>query len=111
MIDVAADGQSAQGRWLTLIMSGVWHQRANWGLGPYENTYVKEHGVWKIKSVHWYEILIVPYADGWGVQLKHPHDGRFVTDLQPDAPPTERYAVWPGVYLPPFHYRNPVTGK
>ena len=32
-------------------------------------------------------------------------------DLPPDGPPKESYQVWPGVFVPPFHYRNPVSGR
>lgn len=112
VIDVASDGRTAKGRWRALIMSGTWGERATWGEGPYENAYVKEEGIWKIKSTHWYETLIVPYEGGWAEERKNLHDGKFVSDkIPPDAPPSEKYDVWPGVYLPPYHYKNPVTGK
>ncbi|MGH8150762.1 MAG: nuclear transport factor 2 family protein, partial [Steroidobacteraceae bacterium] len=31
--------------------------------------------------------------------------------LPPDRPPTEVYAIYPKAFVPPFHYRNPATGK
>ena len=112
VIDVAADGKTAKGRWRAFIMSGSWGGQANWGIGPYENTYVKEDGVWKIKSIHWYETLIVPYEGGWTRERKDFHNGKFVSgQVPPDAPPSEQYEVWPGTYLPPYHYKNPVTGN
>ena len=112
VIDVAPDGLTAQGRWRALIMSGVWGKSATWGEGPYENTYVKDNGIWKIKSTHWYETLMVPYAGGWAAEREDLNNGKFVSASVPqDAPPTEQYEVWPGAYLPPYHYKNPVTGQ
>jgi hypothetical protein len=111
VIDVAPDGRTAKGRWRAFIMAGEYHRYAVWGEGPYENEYVKENGVWKIKTLHWYQTFLVPYAGGWA---KHQdvNGGRFVSKkLKPDRPPTERYETWPGVYLPPYHYKNPVTGR
>ena len=112
VVDIAADGKTAKGRWRAFIMSGTWAKRATWGIGPYENTYVKQDGIWKIKSIHWYETLMVPYELGWVRERKDFHNGKFVSDqVPPDAPPSEQYDVWPGAYLPPYHYKNPVTGK
>lgn len=112
VIDVAVDGNSAMGRWRALIMAGKWGETATWGEGPYENTYVRENGIWKIKSTHWYETFMVPYHGGWAVERDTLHDGKFASDqVPPDAPSSENYDVWPGVYLPPYHYKNPVTGQ
>lgn len=112
VIDVAADGNTAMGRWRALIMSGTYGESATWGEGPYENTYIKEDGIWKIKDSHWYETILVPYEGGWAAEREDLHNGKIVSNIvPPDAPPSEEYAVWPGVYLPPFHYKNPVTGK
>ena len=112
VVDVAADGNTAKGRWRAFILNGTWGKQAAWGEGPYENTYVKENGIWKIKRIHWYETLLVPYEGGWAAEREDFHNGRFVSgSVPPDKPPTEQYQVWPGTYLPPFHYSNPVTGR
>jgi hypothetical protein len=111
VIDLAADGRTAKGRWRDLILQGQYHERAEWGEGPYENEYVKDHGVWKVQRLHWYQTFVVPYDGGWA-RNKDVNGGRYVSgQLPPDRPPSERYETWPGVYIPPFHYPNPVTGK
>ncbi len=105
VVTLDPDGQSAQGRWRAIILTGQYGENAMWGEGPYTNTYVKEDGVWKLDSVHWYDSVMVPYETGW-LETPDPTMGRFVTTLQPDAPPTVQYETWPGVHLPPFHFRN-----
>ncbi len=111
VIDVAPDGLTARGRWRALVLAGEYHRTALWGEGPYENEYVKQSGVWKIKKLHWYQTFMVPYAGGWAAH-RDVNGGRYVSGrLPPDAPPSERYQTWPGVYTPPYHYENPVTGR
>lgn len=111
VVHISRDGNTARARWRAFIMAGQFGERAVWGEGPYENEYRKEAGVWKISSLHWYQTFIVPYEGGWGAN-EDVTGGHVVEDvLPPDQPPTEDYAVWPGVYLPPFHYRNPVSGR
>jgi len=65
VITLAADGSSAKARWRGIVLEGDFGRDAFWGEGPYENEYVKEAGVWKIKTLHWYQALYVPYAGGW----------------------------------------------
>lgn len=111
VIHVAEDGQTAQGRWRAILATGQYGESARWGGGVYENDYVKEDGVWKIAKLHWYQTFIVPYDKGWAGS-EDVTGGTFVSDkLPPDMPPTEDYGVWPEVYVPPFHYDNPVTGE
>jgi ketosteroid isomerase-like protein len=111
VVHVSADGMTAKARWRALILAGQYGERAVWGEGPYENEYRKEDGIWKISKLHWYQTFIVPYAGGWGANTDVT-GGRVVEDvLPPDQPPTENYDVWPGVYVPPFHYHNPVSGR
>jgi SnoaL-like domain len=110
IVHVAPDGLSAKGRWRAFIMVGQYGKRAAWGEGVYENEYVKQHGVWKISKTHWYQTFVVPYEGGWSTN-KDLNGGVAVSKtLPPDKPPTETYPTWPGVYVPPYHYPNPVTG-
>ncbi|MCP5145656.1 MAG: nuclear transport factor 2 family protein [Gammaproteobacteria bacterium] len=111
VVNVSEDGTTAKGRWRAIIMGGDYGGTAIWGEGPYENEYVKEDGVWKLKTVHWYDSMMVPYEGGWA-KNKDVTGGKFVSGvLPPDAPSTVQYDTWPGVYLPPFHFKNPVTGE
>jgi hypothetical protein len=114
IVTVAADGQSAKARWRGFLMTGVHGAGSggNWGEGTYENEYVKEDGVWKIDKLHWYATFMAPYEGGWLNTGKQAVDdyalGRGVS---PDRPPSEAYEPYPGVYVPPFHYANPVSGQ
>ncbi len=108
VVSVSPDGLTARARWRDIIMAGELGGEANWGEGPYENEYVKEGGIWKLKTVHWYQSMVVPYAGGWQVN-PDVNSGKWVPyGLPPDAPPTVVYETWPGTYLPPFHFPNPV---
>ncbi|HUN73848.1 MAG TPA: nuclear transport factor 2 family protein [Steroidobacteraceae bacterium] len=109
IVDVAPDGASAWGRWTAIIMGGSAHS-ALWGDALYENTYVKERGVWKFKTVRAAFNMYAPYKGGW-------RDGS-VPNTRPDsfAPPPDLapsvvYLTYPSFYLLPFHYPNPVTGR
>jgi hypothetical protein len=107
VISVAADGLTAKARWRAIVLNGKQGGDAFWGEGPYENEYVKEGGVWKIKALHWYQALFVPYAGGWQNQ-PDPTLGKRVS-LSPDRPPSVEYKTWPDTYVPPFSFPNPVA--
>jgi hypothetical protein len=108
VISVAPDGLTAKARWRAIVLLGELGGDAFWGEGPYENEYVKEQGVWKIKSLHWYQALLVPYEGGWQTK-PDPTGGRFVSaTLPPDRPPSVEYKTWPDTYVPPFSFPNPV---
>jgi len=112
-VDVAADGMTAKGRWRELQMTGHFGKDAFWGDGIEENTYVREGGVWKIKSLHVYINFVAPHVGGWPRLQPAAEDWR--TDVAkafpPDRPPTDRSRPFPDPNIPPFHYRNPVTGR
>lgn len=104
VITLSPDGRSAKGTWRDIQLTGQLGKTATWGEGPYENEYVKRDGVWQIKSLHWYQTLVVPFDGGWA---KHDdvNGGKYVSGrLPPDAPPTVTYEPWPGAFTPPFHF-------
>lgn len=107
-IHVAPDGQSAQARFRTLNLYGDYNSAATLGGGVFENTYVKENGVWKIQSDHLYTTFIADYDGGWSHGAL-PVEGASES-LPPDNKPTLEYAAFPTYYTFPFHYAHPVTG-
>jgi hypothetical protein len=110
VITLADGGLHANGTWRAIILSGQLGGEAWWTEGPYENTYVKEDGVWKIAGLRWFQTLRVPYAGGWASN-GDTNGARFVGDrLPPDAPPSLDYKTWPGAFTPPFHFRGQYPG-
>ena len=109
VVHIDADGLEAHGRWRAYMQVGALKTRAQWGDAIYENDYVKQNGVWKIQHLHAYFAYYVNYYKGWD-QGGDPPPGP-IPGLPPDAPSTEVYKLYPDVYVPPFHYQNPVTGK
>jgi ketosteroid isomerase-like protein len=108
VIHIDADGRTAHGRWMALVLLGQYGEYARWQTGPYENEYRKENGRWKISRIHWFETFTVPYEGGWkgAMTTTNVADRSFPPA---DAPPTFAAKPWPAVSLPPFHYANPAT--
>jgi hypothetical protein len=110
---IAPDGRSATARWRDHGMLGQYKKHAEWRDGIYENTYSKDGGIWRIRSLHLYVNFVAPYEKGWA-RLK-PGEGLVQSAaskaLPPDRPPTVRYPPFPEIYVPPFQAPNPVTGK
>lgn len=123
VITIADDGLRAKGRFRALLMLGSHESRAGGGAplpdqvyeaGLYENDYVREGGVWKIRRLEYALQWQALYDKGWA---------HTVTDLPPAMPlfpespvgPDERIArvraVWPERSPLEFHYPHPVTGR
>ncbi|PZN29789.1 MAG: nuclear transport factor 2 family protein [Proteobacteria bacterium] len=108
VVTVAPDGRTAQGRWRSFAQVGVHGESGTWGLATYENEYVKENGVWKIKKLHAFRRMVTPYEDGWGkTALPNTTPKK---ELPPDRPPSVEYAPYPDPFSPPYHYSHPGAG-
>jgi hypothetical protein len=87
-----------------------------WEAGLYENEYVNEGGIWKIRLCGNVCVFQGTFEQGWAHAPK-----RFVQYFErtfPDDPngpdallPPPRPAQWPETDVLPFHYAHPVTGK
>jgi hypothetical protein len=110
---IADDGKSATARWRDHGMLGQYKQHAQWRDGIYENTYVKEAGIWKLESLHLYVNFVAPYEQGWARLA--PGDGLVQSEaalsFPPDRGPTARYRPFPDTQVPPFQALHPVTGR
>ena len=106
---VAADGMTAKVRSRELGMTGRFEGKAYWSEGVYENTFVKQDGNWKIRSVRLYPTFITDYDQGWAKDAQAPPG--ISSELPPDREATEVYEIYPQAHVPAFHYDNPVTGN
>jgi hypothetical protein len=110
VVTVAPDGQTAKVRSRALSIMGQWERYSQWMGGVYENDYVKEDGVWKIKRDQVFNTYFVPYTVGWKDVTPRPPPG-ITASNPPDLPPTLPFEMYPSAFLPPFHYPHPVTGQ
>jgi hypothetical protein len=108
VIDVSPDGTRAKGRWRALIFGGDYGGASMFGDAIYENEYRKVAGKWMIGKLHAYFVMYTDLAQGWGVRAWP--STRPEKDLPPDLPPTFVYDMYPGKFVNPMHYENPVTG-
>ncbi len=123
IVDISDDGKSAYGRFRAIMQGGCHESKEEeipgfpdqvWEGGLYENEYVKEDSIWKIKTLNYQMLWQADYEPGWaksGVHLPplektFPDDPKGPDELLP-APPKN----WPDTRVVPFHYAHPVTGK
>ena len=109
IIDVTPEGNTAKGRWRFLAELGEYKKSATWGGGTYENEYVKEDGMWKFKSLHFFVTYYIDCDKGWDKGGNAPPAP--IKGFPPDQPPSVDYKTYPDVFIPPYHYKNPVTGR
>lgn len=125
VITVAEDGQSARGRFRSVMQAGL-HESAKetfpgktsyeqwWEGGIYENEYVKEDGVWKFRRLQYRPIWHGDYDKGWA--HTDPMTGVIPTVTYPEDPQgpdelTGDFQLFPETDTIPFHYPHPVTGE
>ncbi len=108
LVNISPGGRTARARGSELIMSGKYGESGKWGLGVFENEYVKQDGTWRIQSMHIYPVMRADYDKGWAKGAE-PAPG-LNEEFPPDRPSTATYRIFPEYYIPGFHYDNPVTG-
>jgi hypothetical protein len=119
VVDVAPDGKTARGRWYGFGANAFPHKDGvspNWMGGTYLVEYVKDNGIWKLKEVHWCMAFNATYGGSW-VKPDRRKDNLTDRPHHPDSPlgkislPPAEDALYPSGYIPPFHFKNPVSGR
>lgn len=123
IITVAPDGETAKGRFRALLAGGNHESRAYrpeglpdqfYEAGIYENDYVREDGVWKIKRLDYVLQWQAEYEKGWTHTTSHLQPATRTYPENPVGPDeilTERRPAWPDRQDVPEHYLHPVTGE
>lgn len=124
IITVAPDRQTAKGRFRAILYGGS-HESREYrpeGLplqfleaGIYENDYVRENGVWKIKRLDYLMQWQADYETGWAKTIAHlqPASAPYPENpLGPDVllPESEIRQTWPHRQDVPMHFAHPKFG-
>jgi len=125
IVDITDDRTRAFGRFRTFMQGGVHETHPNpppnipsqfWEGGVYENEYVKDAGVWKIRVFNYRVVWQADYDKGWARSAVDPLMVSAPVKTFPENPrgPDEIVAApaprWPKQGIHPFHYPHPVTG-
>ena len=119
VIDVAPDRKTARARGRSMMQAGLHdtaqgQPRAWWEGGIYENEYVRELGVWKIRVLRYFPFWHGSFAEGWQktpIDFIRGKSPRPQDPLGPDTLIEPPPRLWPATDTVPFHYPHPVTGK
>lgn len=123
IITVSDDRRTARGRFRALLAGGSHESRGYkppglpdqfYEAGVYENEYVRENGVWKIKRLDYVVEWQAEYEKGWAHTVSHLQPFTKTYPEDPKGPdellPVKRLA-WPERSGVRFHYAHPVTGR
>jgi hypothetical protein len=115
IVDVADDGKTAEGRWYGFGLvalpqgNGIIELLFN---GIYTSKYIKENGKWKIWQLIWNPTIYAEPDKGWVKQERKNTIPRAPRNAAPNPDkPQLLETLYPSGYVPPFHFRHPVTGK
>jgi hypothetical protein len=116
VVDVDVDGRTAKARWYALmyLCNATPGGGAVFGVGTYENEYVKEDGKWRILRLQFDDIFLSPYEEGWAKTPKlwgKLQEVASSVGLQPGDVPQPPPSTSPFGEQMPFHYKHPITGK
>lgn len=109
IVDLDPAGDTARGRWRELTMIAASDPTGKpiniWAEGVYENEYVCEQQIWKIKTLRWLPSFSGQLAEGvFDTTSYRPPMG------EPDAPSTFTETTLLARKLP-YHYLHPITGE
>jgi hypothetical protein len=111
VIHVSADGKTAHMRVRMMQIMGQPGRNGSWGGAIYENTAVKEDGVWKMQHEHAFNTFNANYVGGPAKAASGFLPGPS-KKVPPDKPPSVVFKSFPVMFTElPYHYKNPVTGR
>lgn len=122
IIDVADDRKTAKARFRCFMQAGSHITKEGpvmaglqqwWEGGIYENDYINEDGIWKIKQLDYNVVYHGTFEEGWAhwkpvnwtATKTFPEDPAGPDEILPER------KYWPETPTIPFHYPHPVTGK
>jgi hypothetical protein len=127
IVDVAPDRKTAKGRFRTLMQAGAHIASKSgeaavkkgqppmqwWEGGIYENEYVREGNIWKIKVLNYNPLWHADYAKGWSYTKANyvPPFSKTYPENPKGPDKLIKRVLWPETDVIPFHYPHPVTGK
>jgi len=123
VITVAPDRQTGKGRFRAILFGGNHESREYrppnlpdqfYEAGIYENDYVRENGVWKIKRLDYVVQWQADYEKGWTNTVAHlqPLTRTYPEDpVGPDELIDNQRQTWPHRQPLEMHYAHPVLGK
>jgi hypothetical protein len=110
VVTIATGGREAHARGIELGMLGEADKgEAYWEVNVFDNRFVKEGGIWKIREMRVFPILRSDYSQGWGKSriVEQAQTGA----LAPDRAVPAADANGQGPIIPAFRSANPGTAK
>jgi hypothetical protein len=117
VVNLAADGATATGRWRVLGMLGRFGGSATWADSLYRFDYVKHEGRWKIRALTAYAGSGGAYEQGWAAPRPRPPGAADTSPVRFNlAHPADRPWIDPcegdvSACVVPFPYPNPGTAS
>ena len=108
-VAIEPGGMEARARGLEFGMLGEADKgTAFYTLAIFENRYVKQNGIWRIREMRMFPVLKTDYAQGWAKsQVADPPPAK---EHAPDRPAPASDVMTPGA-IPVFFAPNPATGR
>ena len=84
LVHVDPQGRTAKARWHLFAQFARSKEFHEWGAAVYDNDYVKQDGVWKIRRLNLHSAMYAPYGEGWAKGSRD--QSSFEPSLAPDRP-------------------------
>jgi hypothetical protein len=109
VVQLAPGRREAQVRGIELgLLGDVNAGKGYWEISVYDNRFVKDDGLWKVREMRVFPIFRSDYGQGWGKSRIVEH---LTGALAPDRPLPAEDAVEQDRALPAFVAAHPVTGE